>query len=80
MKYSDQQRIQKIYEKAVELQEYIVRHQIKKEDLLTEKPLQWLVTTPLYNVGEQVYNLSNEYKKAHDEITRGYAGRLCVLQ
>lgn len=68
MKYSDQQRVQKIYEKAVDLQEYIVRHQIKKADLLTEKPLQWLVTTPLYNVGEQVYNLSNEYKEAHNEI------------
>lgn len=68
MKYSDKQRIQKIYEKAVELQEYIVGHQIKKEDLLTEKPLQWLVTTPLYNVGEHVYNLSKEYKEAHNEI------------
>jgi len=30
--------------------------------------LQWLVTTPLYNIGEHVYNLSSEYKKAHDEI------------
>lgn len=31
-------------------------------------PLQWLVTTPLYNIGEHVYNLSGEYKKAHGEI------------
>ena len=68
MKYSDQQRIRKIYEKAAELYEYIEKHQIKKSDLLTEKPLQWLVTTPLYNIGEHVYNLSSEYKKAHDEI------------
>ena len=30
--------------------------------------MQWLVTTPLYNIGEHVYNLSSEYKKAHDEI------------
>lgn len=35
MKYLDQQRIQKIYEKAEELHEYIVMHRIKKEDLLT---------------------------------------------
>ncbi len=68
MKHSDQQRVQKIYEKAVELTEYIVEHQIKKEDLLTEKPLQWLVTTPLYNIGENVYQLSNEYKDAHNEV------------
>ncbi len=68
MKHSDQQRIQKIYEKSVELYEYIVRHQIKKEHLLAEIPLQWLVTTPLYNIGENVYNLSKEYKDTHDEI------------
>lgn len=68
MKYSDQQHIQKIYENAVKLNEYIVEHQIRKEDLLSEISLQWLVTTPLYNIGEHVYNLSDEYKKAHNEI------------
>ena len=68
MKHTDQQRIQKIYEKAVELYEYIVKNQIKKEDLLSETPLQWLVTTPLYNIGENVYNLSKEYKDAHNEV------------
>ena len=68
MKYSDQQRIRKIYEKAAELYEYIEKHQIKKSDLLTEKPLQWLVTTPLYNIGEHVYNLSREYKEAHSDV------------
>ena len=36
--------------------------------MLTEIPLQWLVTTPLYNIGEHVYNLSNEYKQEHNEI------------
>ena len=68
MKYSDHQHIQKIYENAIKLTEYIIEHQIKKEDLLSEISLQWLVTTPLYNIGEHVYNLSNEYKKAHSEI------------
>ncbi len=52
----------------MDLQEYITSHLIKKGNLLTEAPLQWLVTTPLYNIGEQVYYLSSEYKKAHDEI------------
>ena len=68
MKYSDQQRVQKIYEKAVRSNGYIVSHQIKKEELLMEIPLQWLVTTPLYNIGEHVYNLSSAYKEAHAEI------------
>lgn len=68
MKYSDEQRVKKIYENAVKLYEYIVSNNISKDDLLTDIPLQWLVTTPLYNIGEHVYNLSNEYKQAHSEI------------
>lgn len=68
MKYSDEQRIKKICENAVKLHEYIVSNSVKKEDLLKDVPLQWLVTTPLYNIGEHVYNLSGEYKKAHGEI------------
>ena len=68
MKYSDQQRIQKIYDNATKLYEYIVNARIKKEVLLNEISLQWLVTTPLYNIGEHAYNLSSEYKQAHNEI------------
>ncbi|MCI9456154.1 MAG: DUF86 domain-containing protein [Oscillospiraceae bacterium] len=68
MKYSDEQRIKKIYESAIKLHEYILENNVKKADLLENIPLQWLVTTPLYNIGEHVYNLSSEYKKAHDEI------------
>ena len=68
MKYSDQQRIQRIYDNAVKLHKYIKDNQIKKEDLLKETALQWLVTTPLYNIGEHVYNLSKDYKIAHPDI------------
>lgn len=69
MKYSDEQRIKKIYENAVKLHNYIVENNIKKEELLTSTPLQWLVTTPLYNIGEHVYNLSDNYKKTHNSIS-----------
>ena len=68
MKYSDRQRVQKIYDYAVRLQEYILENHIEKEALLMQLPLQWLVATPLYNMGEPSYNLSAEYKMEHDEI------------
>jgi putative toxin-antitoxin system, antitoxin component len=68
MKYSDRQRVQKIYDYAVRLQEYILENRIEKEVLLTQLPLQWLVTTPLYNMGEHCHNLSAEYKVKHGEI------------
>ena len=68
MKYSDQQRVQRIYDNAVKLYEYIKGNQVKKEDLLRETALQWLVTTPLYNIGEHVYHLPKDYKEAHQDI------------
>ena len=68
MKYSDQQRIQKIYENATKLYNYILENKLKKEDLLSEFPLQWLVTTPLYNIGEQTYNLSDSFRMEHNSI------------
>lgn len=30
--------------------------------------MQWLVTTPLYNIGEHAYYLSDEYKEEHHEV------------
>lgn len=36
--------------------------------LLTDEFSQWAVTTPLYNIGEQVYKLSSEFKSEHPEI------------
>ena len=68
MKYSDEQRIQKIIEYSKKLMAYIEKEHITKEDLVKNYSLQWLVTTPLYNIGEHAYNLSAEYKEKSDNI------------
>ncbi len=68
MKYSDTQRVQKIVEYATKLLAYLKENNVKKEDLLSKESLQWLVTTPLYNIGEHAYSLSKEFKEAHSEI------------
>lgn len=68
MKYTDKQRIIKIYENAVALSEYIAENNVTKHMLISIVPLQWLVTTPLYNIGEHVYNISGEYKNKHNEV------------
>ena len=68
MKYSDEQRIKKIYENATKLDEYIKNNNIRKEQLLQEQTLQWLVTTPLYNIEENAYYLSEDYKNKKAEI------------
>lgn len=58
----------KIYAYASKLLAYIEEHGVTKENLLNDFSLQWLVTTPLYNIGEHVYMLSGEYKEAHNNI------------
>ncbi len=68
MKYSDKQRIQKICEYAEKLLTHINKNDITKDKLVGDYSLQWLVTTPLYNIGEQVYALSDEYKTTHTTI------------
>ncbi len=68
MKYTDEQRVKKIYENATKLNRYIADHKITKESLISDYALQWLVTTPLYNIGEHVYRISDDYKNDHREI------------
>ena len=70
MKYSDEQRLQKILENAEKLIEYLSEHKVTKENLMNDYALQWLVTTPLYNIGEHVYNLSDEYKSYIIDVLR----------
>ena len=68
MKYSDRDRLDRIYSKGKALLEYLQENAITREDLLTLTPIQWLVTTPLYNIGEHVYYLSDEFKNMHSDI------------
>lgn len=68
MKYSDAQRIEKIYETTEKLLAYVRSHEVTRATVLADEPTQWTLTTPLYNIGEQAYCLSDEYKAAHPGI------------
>lgn len=68
MKYSDKQRLDKITEKTEALLNYIRTYQITEEQILSEEPVQWAITTPLYNIGEQAYHLSAEFKCRYPDI------------
>ncbi len=69
MKYTDQDRLEKIISKGKELLKYISDNNVTREDLLETTSLQWLVTTPLYNIGEHVYYLSDEFKDKHKDTS-----------
>ena len=68
MKYTDEQRIARIKETTSKLLSYIRDAGISEEDVLEKEPVRWTITTPLYNIGEHSYYLSDEFKKAHDNI------------
>ena len=68
MKKSDNERIKKIIDIWSSLQLQIKEHAITKENLLNDEFLQWAVTTPLYNIGEQVYKISDDTKKQYPDI------------
>ena len=68
MKKSDKERLKKIIATWDSLSVQMTQHQITREQLLQDEFAQWAVTTPLYNIGEQVYQLSKELKDAHPEL------------
>ncbi len=68
MKYTDMQRMERILEYTEKLLKYIKEKMIDKKQLMDDYTIQWAVTTPLYNIGEHVYNLSDEFKTAHSEV------------
>ena len=68
MKYSDEQRIRKIIEKTESLLAYIEKLKITREQIIAEEYVQWAITTPLYNIGEHAYYLSDEFRQEHDDI------------
>lgn len=68
MKISDKERLKKITKTWDSLKAQIEKHCITRETLLNDEFSQWAVTTPLYNIGEQVYMLSPEFKKAYPDI------------
>jgi uncharacterized protein with HEPN domain len=68
MKYSDEQRLDKIIVTTEKLLAYLRQEKITADDVLSKEPIRWAITTPLYNIGEQVYQLSDEFKASHTNI------------
>ena len=68
MKKTDTERLKKIVSLWDALSSEIEQRGISREMLLSEQFSQWAVTTPVYNIGEQVYQLSPEFKKEHPDV------------
>lgn len=69
MKKTDKERLIKITETWESLSAQIKQRGITEDMLMNDEFSQWAVTTPLYNIGEQVYQLSKEIKEHFPEIS-----------
>lgn len=68
MRYTDEQRLEKIFKYSTMLRQYIEEMHVDEQKLLDDYRIQWAITTPLYNIGEYAYALSKEFKEQHDDI------------
>ncbi len=68
MKKSDLERLRKVLRTWEDLKRQIKRRNITRDEMLNDEYTQWAVTTPLYNIGEQVYALSSDFKAASPDI------------
>ncbi len=68
MSKSDLERLKKIVRTWESADAQIISRDITREKLLEDEFSQWALTTPLYNIGEQVYKLSPELKASYPEL------------
>ncbi|MBQ3424752.1 MAG: DUF86 domain-containing protein [Clostridia bacterium] len=68
MKYTDMQRVEKMRVTTGKLLAYLSENAITREDILTQEPLRWAITTPLYNIGEHAYQLSEGFRAEHRAV------------
>lgn len=68
MRKADKERLQKIVSYWDELRAEIDLSNITKQKILTDTKTQWMITTPLYNIGEQVYKLTPELKNNYPNM------------
>lgn len=68
MKYSDEQRLHKISVTTEKLLAFLKDANITREAVMEQEHIRWTITTPLYNIGEQTYNISDEFRQAHPDI------------
>ena len=80
MKKSDQERLKKIVSIREEVQTQILDKDISRDALLSDSFLQWAMTTPLYNIGEQVYSDISIRQTLSAELKWPHMGELIRLK
>ncbi len=65
---SPEERLRRILDMGWKLLAWLEENQITAAQIEEDYTMQWTVTTPLYNIGEQTYQLAREWKERYPEI------------
>lgn len=65
---TDKERIKKAISKWDKLKEIVSERSISLDNLDKDECVQWIVTVPIYNIGEQVYNISSSLKDEYPKL------------
>ena len=68
MSPNDERNLRRALEFADELGDMIAERSITREQILSDRFIQWALTTPIYNVGEFTSHVSKELRAEHAEI------------
>ncbi|MBS5451529.1 MAG: DUF86 domain-containing protein [Coriobacteriia bacterium] len=47
---------------------YLSKNGVTREGILDDQIVQWTITTPLYNIGENVCHISDAFRGLHPEV------------
>lgn len=64
---ADRKKLERILEVAAQIDDCIRRNEITEERVLEDRDVQWMLSMPLADIGEQTYALSREFKDARPE-------------
>lgn len=65
---TDKERIKKAISKWDKLKEVLKERDISLSNINDDELIQWIVTVPIYNIGEQIYNISNDLKENYPDL------------
>lgn len=65
---TDKERIKKAISTWDELKQMMKEKNISSKQILTDKYTQWAITTPIYNIGEQIYQVSKDLKDKYPDL------------
>lgn len=68
MKTGNKERLETIVRVGEQLASFLKSHDITAEEIISDCILQWTITTPLYNIGEQVNSLDRDFCESYPDV------------